>query len=118
MSSPKRPKMFRTVSQGTARAFVMLALLALVLSAASGVIAVRAVQGEIRTKASVVQLCQAGNDARAQQRTLWEHLIAISVPPAHQTPEQEARRAKVIASFLAYVRQVFAPRDCGHLNGG
>ena len=110
--------MFRTVSQGTARAFVFMAVLSFLLSAAAGVIAVRAVQGEIRAKASVVQLCQAGNDSRAQQLTLWLHLIAISVPPAHQTAEQKAQRAKLIASFLAYVRSVFSPRDCSHLNGG
>lgn len=64
------------------------------------------------TRASVVQLCQAGNDARAQQVTLWTHLVAISAPPAHQTAAQAARRRAVIAAFLRFVRQVFAPRDC------
>jgi hypothetical protein len=65
-----------------------------------------------------VQLCQAGNESRAQQVTLWTHLIEISAPPPHETAAQKAARAKLIAGFLAYVRQVFAPRDCaGNFSG-
>jgi hypothetical protein len=112
MGSPKR------VREGTAQAFVVLAVLSLVFAVASGVVAVRAVHGEIRNRASTVQLCQAGNDARAQQVTLWTHLIAISAPPPHQTAAQKQQRGKLITSFLRYVRQVFAPRDCSHLSAG
>lgn len=108
MASPKP----RGVSQGTARAFVFLAVFAIIAAAASGVLAVRAVQGEIRAKASVVQLCQAGNDSRNQQVTLWTHLIAVSVPPPRQTPAQKAARAKLITEFLGFVRADFAPRNC------
>jgi len=104
--------MFRTVSQGTARAFVILAIVALVVAGASSWLAVRAVQGGIASRASVVQLCQAGNESRAQQVTLWTHLIAVSAPPPHRTAAQKAARAKLIAGFLAYVRKVFAPRNC------
>ena len=117
-SSPKRPKMFRTVSQCTARTFVFLALLSFAMSAAAGVIAVRAVQGEIRAKASVVQLCEAGNAARAQQVQLWTHIITISAPPPRQTPAQQRARAELIAGFKSYVHQVFAARDCTHFTGG
>ena len=117
MSRP-RPGLFRTVGQGTARAFVILAVVAIVVAGASSWFAVRAVQGEIHSRASVVQLCEAGNESRAQQITLWTHLVAISAPPPHQTAAQKAARAKLIAGFLAYVRQVFAPRDCaGNFNG-
>ena len=112
----QRVKLFRTVSQGTARAFVTLAVLALLLAGASSWIAVRAVQGGIRSRASVVQLCQAGNEARAQQITLWTHLVQISAPPPHQTAAQKRQRAATITAFLRYVRQVFAPRNCAHLN--
>ena len=113
----RKPRVFRTVSQGTARAFVVLAALSLLLSAASGFIAVRAVQGELSSRASVVQLCQAGNDSRAQQLGLWTHIIAISAPPPHQDAAQKAQRAAVIRQFLAYVRKAFGPRDCNHLAG-
>ena len=108
----RKPRVFRTVSQGTARAFVVLAALSLLLSAASGWIAVRAVQGELSSRASVVQLCQAGNDSRAQQVILWTHLVAISVPPPHETAAARQKREATVTAFLAFVHKVFAPRDC------
>ena len=117
MPGPKL-RHYRTVSQGTARAFVFLALFAVIVAGVSSWLAVRAVQGEITSRASVVQLCQSGNAARAQQAALWTHIIGISVPPPHQTAAQKTQRVKTIAAFLAYVRQVFAPRDCQHYNGG
>jgi hypothetical protein len=97
---------------GVVRGFVFLSLLALLLSGASSWVSVRAVQGEVSSRASVVQLCQAGNESRAQQVTLWTHLVAISAPPPHETPAQKAARAKTVREFLAYVRQVFKARDC------
>jgi hypothetical protein len=118
MSRPKRVKVFRTVSQGTAQAFVILAVLALLVAGASSWFSVRAVQGEINSRASVVQLCQAGNEARAQQVVLWSHLVQVSVPPPHETAAQKQRRAAAVAGLLRYVRQVFAPRDCSHYNAG
>jgi hypothetical protein len=103
---------FRPISRGAARAFVFLSVLTLLLAGASSWVSVRAVQGEVRSRASVVQLCQAGNESRAQQVTLWTHLVQISTPPPHETPAQKAGRAKLIGEFLAYVRKVFAPRNC------
>jgi hypothetical protein len=70
------------------------------------------VNGEVSSRATVTQLCLTGNDFRAQQVTLWTHLVAISAPPPHQTPAQQRQRAAMIRAFLAYVRTVFAPRDC------
>ncbi len=103
---------FRPITRGAAHAFVFLSVLTLLLAGASSYVSVRAVQGEIANRATVMQLCQAGNEARAQQVTLWTHLIAISAPPPHETPAQKAARAKLIRQFLAYVRQVFRARDC------
>jgi len=60
-----------------------------------------------------VQLCQAGNESRAQQVTLWTHLVQMSAPPPHETAEARARRQKLTRQFLAYVRDVFAKRNCG-----
>ncbi|HET9975282.1 MAG TPA: hypothetical protein VFQ68_44115 [Streptosporangiaceae bacterium] len=98
---------------GVVRGFVFLSLLALLLAGASSWVSVRAVRGEISSRASVTQLCQAGNESRAQQITLWTHLVAISATPPRETPAARARRETLTREFLAYVRKVFAPRDCG-----
>lgn len=109
---------FRPISRGAARAFVFLSVLTLLLAGASAWISIRAVQGGISSRASVVQLCQAGNDSRAQQITLWTHLAAISTPPPHETPAQAQRRLALVRQLLGYVRQVFAPRNCtANFNG-
>lgn len=100
------------ISRGAARAIVVLFALSFLLAGAAYFFSVRAVQGQVRSRASVVQLCQAGNESRAQQVTLWTHLVAISAPPPHQTPAQKAQRDTLIRQFLAYVRKVFAPRNC------
>lgn len=97
---------------GARRAVVVLFILSVLLAGGAYWLSVRAVQGEVASRASVVQLCQAGNDSRTQQEALWEHIVAISAAPPHQTPAQARRRQAVIAAFLAYVRQAFAPRDC------
>jgi hypothetical protein len=70
------------------------------------------VQGQIASRASVVQLCQAGNESRAQQVTLWTHLVAMSAPPPHQTAAQKRQRAALTRDFLGYVREIFKARDC------
>jgi hypothetical protein len=97
---------------GSGRAFVYLAVLTFLLAGGSFWLSVRTVQGQVANRASVVQLCQAGNDSRAQQVTLWTHLVAISAPPPHETAAQRAVREVRVRQFLGYVRQVFAPRDC------
>ena len=106
---------FSPMTRGAARAVVSLFVLSFLLAGASSWFSVRAVQGEVSSRASTLALCQAGNDARAQQVTLWTHLIAISAPPPRQTPAQKQARDKLIGSFLAYVRHVFAPRNCDKL---
>src|SRR6516162_7693555 len=108
---PRWPAAFRPISRGAARAIIVLFALSFLLSGASWWLSLRAVNGAVTSRASVMQLCQAGNDARAQQVILWTHLIATAVPPAHETPAQRQQRQAVTARFLAYVRGVFAPRD-------
>lgn len=117
---PRRPRlrMFTPMTRGAARAIVVLFILAFLLAGGAYLLSVRAVQGEVSSRASVTQLCQLGNESRAQQLSLWQHIIAISAPPAGQTPAQRAQRQAVIGGFLAYVRQAFAPRDCNNLHGG
>ena len=118
MSPKPRVRQYRTVSQRTARAFVFLVVLSFLVAGASSWFAVRAVQGEIASRASVVQLCQSGNDSRAQQITLWTHLAAISTPPPHETPAQEQRRLALVRQLLGYVRKIFQARDCTARYGG
>jgi hypothetical protein len=118
MSNRRRGwRLFTPITRGAARAVLVLFLLSFLLAAASAIISVRAVQGGIQSRASVMQLCQAGNEARAQQVTLWEHLAAISVPPPRETPAQRQQREAAVAALLRYVQQVFAPRDCSTLTG-
>ena len=113
-----RPKEYRTVSQAAVRAFVVLFILAWLLAGASWWLSVRTLQGQIRTRASFVQLCESGNEARAQQVQLWEHIITISAPPPAQTPAQRKAHEQLTAGFQRYLKQVFALRDCGHLSSG
>ena len=97
---------------GANRAIVFLFILAFLLAGASFWLSVRTVQGQIASRASVVQLCRAGNESRAQQVTLWAHLVEISAPPPHETAAQKAARAKLTRQFLGYIYKVFAPRNC------
>jgi hypothetical protein len=65
--------------------------------------------------ATTVALCQAGNTSRAQQVTLWDHILTISAnspPPLHETRAQHAQRLATARAFEAYVHHIFAPRDC------
>ena len=112
MSRALRHRLFSPITRGAAQAVVVLFVLAFLLAAASFWLSVRTVQGQIHSRASVVQLCQAGNESRAQQVTLWTHLVSISAPPPHETAAQKAVRETRIRQFLGYVRQVFAPRNC------
>jgi len=80
--------------------------------AGSYFLSVSAVRRATSNTASITQLCRAGNEARAQQVQLWAHLVTLSVPPPRETAEARARREHLAAGFLAYVKQVFASRDC------
>ena len=104
---------FRPMTLGARHAIVFLFVLSFLLAGASFWLSVRTVHGQLASRASVVQLCQAGNESRAQQITLWTHLVAISAPPPHESAAQRARREALVRQFFAFVRKVFAARDCG-----
>jgi hypothetical protein len=106
------------MTTATRYSIVFLFVLSFLLAGGSYYLATSAVRGEVGSRASVVQLCQAGNTSRAQQVTLWTHLVAVSQPPPHETAAERRRRAATIRVFIAYVRKVFAPRNCaGRFNG-
>ena len=107
------------MTRGTLHATLFLFVFTLVLFAANllftahevgNVRAVAAAAG--RNTASIVQLCETGNEFRAQQVVLWEHIITISRPPPHETPPEARKRLAGVRAFDAYIRKVFAPRNC------
>lgn len=56
---------------------------------------------------AVIASCEVSNEARANNRQLWDHLFSLS-PQEPQTPEQMKR----IDDFKQFVKMTFAPRDC------
>ena len=67
-------------------------------------------------KVAEATLCRAGNVARAQQVTLWTHLL--STPPVPGSPKRTPAQQAEIDAFGKYVRTVFAPRDCAAIGKG
>ena len=113
----------RPMTSGAKRAFITLLAISLALAGANLLFTARevgntraAITTSARAAASVAQLCQLGNEARAQQIILWEHILTISRPPPHETPAQERRRLATVRAFGRYLHQVFAPRDCRALH--
>lgn len=102
-----------TMTRGARYAAIGLLFLTLVVGAGNlwatydQVGAVRAASARAaHATATVTQLCEAGNEARAEQAGLWDYIIKISGPP----PDAAARAR--LAEFERHLRQVFAPRNC------
>lgn len=100
------------MTPGAVRAVLMLFIVTLVLFAVNVVFTAHEVNRAAAASASVVQLCQAGNEQRAQQVSLWDHLVLISRPPAHETRAAARARLAVTRAFVAYVHKAFAPQNC------
>jgi hypothetical protein len=107
------------MTPGALRATVFLFVFSLVLAAANLMFTAREVgsvraaeQAAARSTASVVQLCQLGNESRAQQVILWDHVITISRVPPHETAAEKRKRLATVRAFVAYVHRVFKARDC------
>jgi uncharacterized membrane protein len=100
------------MTRGTRYAVVFLFVLTLAIGSANLLFTSALVHRGDAAKASITQLCQAGNAGRARQVILWTHLIAISRPPPHETPAAKTRRVVTVRVFLAYVHHVFAPQNC------
>lgn len=102
----------RPMTSGAKRAFVTLLAISFAVGGANLLFTARQVGSTRAAAASIAQLCQAGNEHDAKQIILWERIIAISQPPAHETPAQRARRLATVRAFEAYLHTLFAPRDC------
>jgi len=93
---------------------VVLALAAIALLIAGGLVSEYFLFGVASTASQIAQvaqqdqraLCESGNTARAQQIGLWQYVIGLSSPP--KTPQQKQN----IALFEAYLKTVFKPRNC------
>lgn len=92
----------------------------LLLTAALTVVAIQAhaassAAASARTSSIAVaqsdrDLCLSGNAARAQQVSLWNYILSLSRSPT--TPAERER----VAMFKAHLQQLFAPRNCAHVN--
>lgn len=87
------------MTRGAAYAMVFLFVLSFLLAGGSYWLAVR-------NAATVEQLCEAGNEARAEQIANWDYIIKLSGPP----PTAHGRA--VLAEFEHHLRAEFAPRNC------
>ena len=99
------------MTRGARYAVVFLFVLTLAVGTANLLFTSALVNRVSTAKASVVQLCQLGNESRAQQITLWTHLVVVSRPPPHETVADRTRRVKTTREFIAYVKRVFMPRN-------
>jgi hypothetical protein len=94
---------------------IVLFVVMIILTGVSYALESNAISKAQRNTASITQLCQLGNDSRAQQIRLWQFVISISRPPRHETPAQERRRQADLRTFEAFLHRIFKPRNCSVL---
>lgn len=97
----------RLLAAGSAvlAAVLAVAVIALVQSRHASTQAATANAKAAAIHASNLASCRSGNGNRAGQVQLWRHVVAVA-------PPETARQRKVDAEFIAYVRHLFASRDC------
>ena len=91
------------------RKFILFDIVLTILLALTGAVSVHATQAASHANSAQLALCQAGNEARAQQIGLWDYILKLSPPP--QTSQGRER----VAAFEHHLDVLFAPRDCGRL---
>jgi hypothetical protein len=108
---PKGPKGDRGegMTRGARHAVIFLFVFSMLLAGMGLLFTAREVNAVRAAGASTVQLCQAGNEARAQQIALWEFILRVSGPP------RSARERAVTAAFIHHLHVIFAPRNCASL---
>jgi hypothetical protein len=67
---------------------------------------------------SQLNACAIGNDFRAGQVRLWEHVIALSKAPRDETAAERKARLARLARFRAYIAAQFKPVSCQKLYRG
>lgn len=81
-------------------------ILDLMLTVVVTVLSVAALHANAILHSSQLTACAIGNQTRAEQRQLWEHLLAEATVKTSGPSTQEEK------DFLAYVNQTFAPVNC------
>ena len=104
-------------SKRNIRLIAVSVVLDVALSAGIGVLAVSQIHVSEQIHASQLQACGIGNDFRARQVRLWDHVLAISKAPPGETSAERAVRLAKLAAFRGYVAAQFRPVDCISLYG-
>lgn len=60
------------------------------------------------TEASIRKNCEVSNEARSNNKQLWEFILNLPSNEPPPTPEQQ----KNIDDFKVFLNDTFAPRDC------
>jgi hypothetical protein len=71
-----------------------------------------------QTRQATLVTCQANNASRAGNLQIWDFLIALSRPPASDTPAKKAAADKQLAVIQGEVDRTFMPRNCRALVNG
>jgi hypothetical protein len=104
-------------SRRNIRLIAVSVVLDVALSAGIGVLAVSQIHVSQQIHASQLQACGIGNDFRARQVRLWDHVLSVSkAPPGETAAERQVRLAK-LAEFRSYVAAQFRPVNCTVLYG-
>lgn len=59
---------------------------------------------------SLMRSCEATNEARANNKVLWDHVFELTTSQT-RTPDEQAE----MDNFKGFVQKTFAPRDCSAL---
>lgn len=79
--------------------------------------ATRAAATANQTRASNLAACEQTNAARAQNKALWDYLLAESRPAPNATAAQKAADEKLLADLNAHVNKAFTLSACQKLYG-
>ena len=107
--------------QGRQRHFAYALAVSLVVDIALSVFLIRLDVGQVHVSQAIRRSqfagCAIGNEFRAGQVRLWDHVIVVSAVPPHETAAQREKRLARLESFRAYVAAQFRPVNCARLYG-
>jgi hypothetical protein len=90
-------------------------IVSVALDVALSIVTIALALGQVSASSAIHQSqlngCAIGNELRAAQISLWEHVFALSAP-ARETSAQRRQRLATEQTFRAYIRVQFAPVDC------
>jgi hypothetical protein len=106
----------RTYGRKTRRLSVALVISVaadIVLSLLLGYTVLREHQNSDAIRTSQIRACSIGNDGRAAQRRLWDHVLTVSsAPNPGETAAQRTVRLRQLHDFRLFINREFRPVDC------